>query len=81
MSVHIMYPHQSVVKPSPAPSRRGTDGSLLGHTPNGWPHLSSTTGACLCDAKCCLGPDGCRCRSCSGAGHANCRNAKYLGAS
>lgn len=42
------------------------------HAPEGWPHLSSTTGACMCTNRCCQGSSGCICRECSGFGHVNC---------
>ena len=51
------------------------EGTRIAHTLNGWPHTSSTTGACMCLDRCCLRESGCICRSCSGAGHANCRRA------
>ena|ERR1035438_5361554 len=37
-----------------------------------FPHLSSTTGACMCYRQCCFGSGGCLCTECSGEGHAGC---------
>jgi hypothetical protein len=42
------------------------------HVYNGFPHFSSSTGACMCFSSCCLDSSGCICRSCSGADHVNC---------
>lgn len=45
------------------------------HVNNGWPHLSSVTGACLCKCQRCFGRNGCRCVSCSGHNHVGCNRA------
>lgn len=42
----------------------------------GFPHLSTATGACMCDGRCCFGVNGCLCRACSGAGHAGCKRKR-----
>lgn len=38
------------------------------HVPNGFPHHSKANGLCMCLSSCCLGPAGCRCKSCPCAG-------------
>jgi hypothetical protein len=48
------------------------------HRDNGFRHLSSITGACLCEDSCCFGSSGCRCGQCSGVGHESCPNAWAL---
>lgn len=57
-------------------SKWSTEGRPLAHVSNGWPHLSSVTGACLCTSRCCLRESGCVCGMCSGKGHINCRERK-----
>jgi hypothetical protein len=42
------------------------------HVYDGFPHLSSDTGACMCFNSCCFGDAGCKCGSCSGVGHDGC---------
>jgi hypothetical protein len=44
-------------KPEPRPGKY--------HIPNQFPHLNSKNGRCMCLNPCCLGPGGCRCRSCN----------------
>lgn len=41
------------------------------HEPNGFPHLSSSSGRCMCYDRCCFGPAGCKCKQCpcGGKGH------------
>lgn len=34
------------------------------HTPNGFPHYSTTTGLCLCLDYCCHRANGCNCKGC-----------------
>lgn len=38
----------------------------------GFPHLNSRTGACMCKSACCFGKSGCACPVCSGRGHVGC---------
>ena len=38
-----------------------------------FPHLSSSSGACMCYKQCCFGSGGCLCTECSGAGHEGCQ--------
>lgn len=41
-----------------------------------FPHVSSRSGACMCNDACCQGPGGCICKACSGAGHVGCPGAR-----
>ena len=46
------------------------------HTHLDFPHLSSATGACMCERACCFGKSGCHCPACSGAGHEGCNDPR-----
>ena len=48
------------------------------HRDNGFRHLSSITGACMCEDPCCFGANGCRCGQCSGFNHSSCPRAWAL---
>jgi hypothetical protein len=63
------YKPRTIPHPAESRSRWSDEGRVIGHTPNGWPHLSSANGNCLCLGRCCFGVDGCICRSCAGVGH------------
>lgn len=46
------------------------------HVAEGFPHLNSRTGACMCSSSCCTGTSGCMCGACSGVGHVGCPAAR-----
>lgn len=50
-------------------------GEIRAEHGDGFPHLSSTTGACMCQCPSCFGDNGCKCASCSGANHLGCKKA------